>query len=271
MDTIIRFLTWTQITVASPEPYGWFHLAFFVFGMAAVLLLVHFLKRGGQKQHKIVFLSVSLFLIAMEIYKQLFFSFVMYDHYPWYIFPLQLCSTPMYLAFVVAFLKPSNLKTGLLGYMALYGLLGGLSVMLYPGDVFVTNLTISVQSMLWHLSLVFIGLYILATNQFGTKPKDFLKAFVTFVCMVTFVLLLNVVIYNIINPIGVAEPTTFNMFFISPYFTTTWPVFREVQQVNHWLYVGFYVAALTLGAYLFYFLNQKRYKRGSVFTQKPKQ
>ncbi len=261
MNWFTNFLTWTKIPMETPTSYGWFHLLFLVGGFLMIGVLLFLLRNGSEKQHKIVLFSAGLFLIIIEIYKQLFYTFVEYESYAWYAFPLQLCSTPMYLSVLVAFLKPSKFKTGVLGYLALYGLVGGLTVMFYPGDVFVSNLNISAHSMLWHLTLVFIGAYILVTKQFGQNKKHYWYAFGAFLTMIAFILIANISGYWLLNPPGSESITTFNMFFISPYYNSPWPVFVDIQQFSYVLFLLSYLFVVSLLALLVFVINYQLTKK----------
>ena len=252
MDKILNFLEWTKVDMETPQPYGVFHLAFFFGGLAVIVGLLFLLRNASPKTQKIVLWTSSIILILVELYKQLFFTFVLYDEYKWYSFPLQLCSTPMYLTPMFLLLKPGKIKTGLMGYVALFGTLGGISVMLYPNTVFMSNLSISIQTMVWHLMLIFIGLFLLVTKQFGTKRGDFKKAAVAFASVVGFVLVLDVVMYHVLNPVGTTDITTFNMFFISPYFTSNFPLLDVIQEFSYPLFLFSYVFTLTLFAFVIY-------------------
>ena len=61
--------------------------------------------------------------------------------------------------------------------------------------------------------------------------------------------ILNIFVYNI----GVLNGETFNMFYISPYFTSTLPVFDVVQEnVPFIIFLLIYIWAIFMGATLVY-------------------
>jgi hypothetical protein len=250
MNWLINFLNFTHYEIETPKAYGLFHLGFLIIGLAIVITLAIVLRRGGNKQHKIVFLSVSILLIIIETYKQLYFTYVLYDSYAWYAFPLQMCSMPIYLCLILAFLKEGKIKRGIAGFVGLYSFLSGLLVVFIPGDCFMSNLSISIHTMVWHLTITFVGLYCLTTGLTGKKLKDLIPAFITFLIVIGFIVIVDIVGYNLLNPEGVTSITTFNMFFISPYYTTSLPVLPAIQEISYVLFLSCYIFAFTLGATL---------------------
>lgn len=255
MNIIYDFLKLTHIEITRPEAYGTFHLSFLIGGLITIAVLCFLLRKGGKKQHKIVFLTLGILLLVLEIYKQLYFNIYLADTYQWYAFPLQFCSTPMYLALIVPFLKEGKVKKSMLGYLALFAFIAGISVMVHPGDVFMGNLSISLQTMIWHLSLVFIATYIMVTKQFGTKLKDYVYAFVGFLVMICIILVVDIIMYNVLNAAGSVDLITFNMFFISPYYMTTLPVFPAIQSINYFLFLFSYIFAFSFSAFLIFIVN----------------
>ena len=62
--------------------------------------------------------------------------------------------------------------------------------------------------------------------------------------------MLNVIVYNT----GVLNGETFNMFYISPYFESSLPVFEKIYTlVPYSLFLIIYVVALSIGSYIIYF------------------
>lgn len=267
MDFLIDFLKWTKVDMVKPEPYGVFHLSFLFGGLLLIAGLLYLLRGASPRTQKIVLWTSAIILVVVELYKQLFFTFVLYEEYKWYSFPLQLCSSPMYLVPLFLLLKSGNLKTGLMGYVALFGTLGGLSVMVYPTTVFMSTVNISVQTMVWHLMLIFIGLFLLVTKQFGTKKGDYKKAVIAFASIVGIVIVFNVIMYHVLNPAGTTDITTFNMFFVSPYFITNFPLLNSIQEFSYVVFIVSYVVILSGLAGVIYGVYQLFAKR--VTTKKP--
>ena len=124
-------------------------------------------------------------------------------------------------------------------------MLAGVMVMLIPGDVFISKTGINIQTMVHHGGQVFIGVFLLATRQVKIDIKTPLRALPTFIALVATALLLNLTMVNFTGG------KTFNMFFISPYFPSTLPVFSVIyEKVPYIIFLLLYILALTLGAYL---------------------
>mgnify|MGYP003462252067 FL=1 len=61
--------------------------------------------------------------------------------------------------------------------------------------------------------------------------------------------LMNIVVYNL----GILNGETFNMFYISPYFISTLPVFDVIQEnVPYLVYLIIYILALIMGGIIIY-------------------
>ena len=61
---------------------------------------------------------------------------------------------------------------------------------------------------------------------------------------------MNIIVYNS----GILKDESFNMFYISPYFTSTLPVFDIIQEsVPYPLYLITYLCVLITGALIIYF------------------
>ena len=95
-DCLDRFIEFTAWEMTKPKAYGPFHLIFTFLGVALCLLLAWKFRRLGERGNKILLISVSLFLMVTEAYKQLFYYYHMEDEkYNFGIFPFHLCSVPM--------------------------------------------------------------------------------------------------------------------------------------------------------------------------------
>ena len=69
---------------------------------------------------------------------------------------------------------------------------------------------------------------------------------------VTIAGIMNILVYNI----GILNGETFNMFYISPYFISTLPVFNVIQEnVPYVVYLIIYIWVLILGSLVIYFIS----------------
>ena len=72
LDAFFAATAWKMVT---PPSYGVFHLAFFFVGLALSIFFAWKLRNLGEKGTRSLLLSIGIFLVAAEIYKQLFYFF----------------------------------------------------------------------------------------------------------------------------------------------------------------------------------------------------
>ena len=133
-------------------------------------------------------------------------------------------------------------------FLGTFGLFAGLTVMFYPGDVFISTIGINIQTMVWHGGMVVIGLYCLVSGRLQFTIKQFFSGVLVFVVLVAIAITLNIVVYNS----GVLNGETFNMFFISPYFTCTLPVLNLFQHLPYPIFVLIYILGFILAAFIIF-------------------
>ena len=252
---------WMWPEGGNPKPYGLLHIFSLLFMVILIYLFVTklALKYNKKTDDKVVF-GIGLFLIIIEIYKQIFNTLVSTNGYQWYMFPFQFCSVPMYIAIISSLLKEGKVKDAMYKFLAYYGLVAGTAVMLIPGDVFTSPYAvISFHSMLWHISLVVMGCYLLISRRLGFEfKKDIVPAFIVFVSVVTLAIIFNIIGYNAF--FGNSEINVhghmMNLFFISPYYITTLPVLSLIQpRVPYPIFLLCYLVMFTLGVSLVWLVN----------------
>ena len=102
-EKIIRSTAWEMET---PKAYGAFHLTFFIVGLAVSIGLALLLRNIGDRGNKRLLVGIGVFLMVTELYRQIFYYFVMGDRsIQWWTFPFQLCDVPMYLCIIAPLLK----------------------------------------------------------------------------------------------------------------------------------------------------------------------
>ena len=119
-----KFFELTAWTMTPPATFGTFHILWLVFGLGGSVLLAWLLRKSSEKQNKIIFLVMGIFLIITEIYKQLFYYYIIGGNTLW-IFPFQLCSVPMYMCFFVPFIKNKKVQTAFYAFLMIFNLFGG--------------------------------------------------------------------------------------------------------------------------------------------------
>lgn len=246
--SVLRILDWKMET---PQAYGLFHVLWLAGTFAAAILFSLWHRKHPSDRQRKVILTTSIFVILLEIYKQINYSFsyengIAFD-YQWYAFPMQFCSTPMYVGLLAGLTKKGKLHTALCAYLTTFSLFAGAAVMFYPGDVFIGTIGINIQTMICHGSMIFLGIYLLATGYVKLEHKTILKAVPVFTVFVALAVVLN----EIAHQTGLLETETFNMFYISPYCDPHLPVYSLVQGVVPfpWCLV-LYILGFTAAAYI---------------------
>lgn len=256
MSAIKKILYILEKDMITPTPFGWYHWLWIILGIVAIALLCSQRKHASEKQLKRVLGIYGIVALTTELLKQLSWSLdvggplggLVWD-YSWYSAPFQLCSTPIYVSLLCLCLKKSKLRDHLLSYMALITIQGGLMTMLMPSSCFVDDILVNIHTMWLHCGSMVVGVYLLMTGIVPLEKKSLLRAGVTFLCFVAIALTMNVSVYHS----GILGDETFNMFYISPYFTSDLPVFDAIQAaVPYPLFLASYIAALILGSTVIY-------------------
>ena len=225
--------------------------------------LMFYLGRKARTNGKIrdyFTMTMGLILISTEIYKQILFAYHynFEGDYHWSLFPFQLCSIPMYTSAIMPLAKNDKLRKSLFSFMALYGMLGGLSVTLYQSSVLTReDYSLDYQSIIWHFALIALGIYSATYLNIGSSSfKKSLKLYQygTF-AFLGFLILAEIINLLIVLNHGYNEFTAGgNMFYISMFmFNLDIPVLSTITSTCGW-YVGFigYTFVLMLGAFVIF-------------------
>lgn len=228
--------------------YGAFHILYTLIGFALCGFLAWKLRKVSDRTAGWILFTLGVVLALSEVFKQLFYYFVMMDNcYSWGDFPFQLCSIPMYLCLIAPWLKPGKLQRGMYSFMVLYNLLGGAIAFAEPSGLLLTHRFLTIHALVWHMLLVFIGLFICMSKRGGNRVGDYKGAFWTFIglCGIAFAL-------NCFVQYGLGA--SMNMFFVGPG-ESPLVVFKQFSQWFGW-YVNtpIYIFAVSLGAYLLFVL-----------------
>lgn len=214
MEEIILFFE-TKIT--TPRPWGAYHLCCMAVLVACVALLVAFGKklRADPKLVRRLTAGTGIFLIVIEALKQVLYGLHageggVYWDYPWWVFPLQMCSTPMYVCFALLFCPEGRVRRALCTYLGTFGMFGGIVVMLLPSTVFTDLLFVDLHTMVWHIGLVCLGVLQWSGGSAGQKATDMIGCAVVFVIFAGTAAALDCALPQL------AEEG-FNMFYLSPY------------------------------------------------------
>lgn len=219
-----------------PKFLGFFHLISISVTAFLTTILCKKAKASSEKSERRVAFWVWLVLVILEAYKQFVYAFdleneVLSLNYKWSGFPFQLCSAPLYVLPLIAFLPSGKIREAFAAFYGTFVLLGGIAVCVYPGNVFVETLGINLHTMVWHGSQVFLGIYFNLRRFFDESKtnlkKYFLSALPVFLLFVAVAVTLNEGMYNYFTANALDE--SFNMFFISPHYECMFPILDLIQ------------------------------------------
>lgn len=252
MDAFFESISWPMERIPS---YGLFHILYTLIGFAICGMAAWKLRHVSDKTANRILFALGLLLAISEIFKQLFYYFVMMDNrYSWGDFPLQLCSIPMYMCLVVPWLKPGKLQRGMYSFMVLYNLLGGAISFAEPSGLLLDHWFLTIHALVWHMLLVFIGLFICISKRGGNRQSDYVGATWTFVALCGIAFGLNCFVQLVLGE-------GMNMFFVGPG-NSPIVVFKQFSEWFGWyINTPIYIFAVSLGAYilfcLIYYLQNK--------------
>jgi len=240
-----EFFFFTAWEMQKPTSYGPFHIIFMICGFTLAFFLAYFLSKNKKiNPKKILFIS-SIFLIVTEIYKQLFYFFVIGNgSYVFWIFPFQLCSLPMYLGVILYFSKSNLVSSSIKNFMCVFSFLGGVASYLEPSGMHHEYVTLTLHSYIWHLVLVFIGLYIFLSCDVCNTKEGYFGSSVIFLISCLIAQFFNTVFHKI---------EYINMFFISPFYNSSIIVLKDIYKNFGW-FAAFisYIIALLLASAIIY-------------------
>ena len=256
MNLFERLLYFLQGEMTEPTAFGWFHVLWLVLVIIAIFILFKRKKHYSEKQLKMVLGIYGFVALILELLKQLIWTFnydpitniITWD-YEWYAFPFQLCTTPIFISIICLFLKKGKLRNSLLSYMAYITILGSISTMLLPDSCFVSDILVNIHTMWLHLGSFVVSVYLLISGEIKINIESLKQAIKVFLIFVGIAEFMNIFVYNI----GVLNGETFNMFYISPYFISTLPVFCIIQEIVPYIvYLIIYIWALIIAAFIIY-------------------
>ena len=243
LDGVISSTAWTM---TPPKAYGAFHLLFTFFGVAACVLLAWKLRNLGEKGNRIVLIGVGVFLMLTEIYKQLFYYFYIGNNsYQWWIFPFQLCSVPMYLCILAPLLRKGTVQKSMYSFMMIYNLLGGAMAFIEPSGIIHSYWTLTLHAFVWHMMLIFVGVYLIVSDRGGKTVKDYHRASLNFLVLCVLAFCINLIFWDV-------SEGSINMFFVGPK-NSSLLFFQQISEHFGW-YVStlLYIPVVCLGGFLIF-------------------
>lgn len=263
MSFLKHFIEATAWTMEKPKAYGAFHLIFTFVGLAVCILLAYVLRKTGKRGNRIILTSVGVFLLLTEIYKQLFYYYHIGEgSYQWWIFPFQLCSVPMYLCLIAPWLKEGKVQAAMYHFMTTFNLLGGIMAFAEPSGIIHGYWTLTLHAFVWHMILIFVGLYLIASGRGAKTVKDYLSSVVLFLVLAVIAFVINLLFWDV-------SGGTIKMFYVGPAISPL-AVFKDIATNCGW-YVNtpIYLVAVSLGAFLLFlpaYLYERRKQKKAALT-----
>lgn len=262
-DLLVQLMTLTAWEMQKPKAYGTFHLTFTFVGLAICILLAYLLRGLSEKGNRRLLLGMGTFLLLTELYKQLFYTYYIGGGtYQWWIFPFQLCSIPMYLCVIAPFIKRPRVRHGMYAFMTTFNLLGGIMAFAEPSGIVHGYWTLTLHAFLWHMTLVFLGLYLIASGRGANTLRDYRDGVLTFLALCVIAFGINVAVNY-----GLGEHI--NMFFVGPK-NSSLAVFKDIAERFGWYTsTALYIPTVCLGAFLLFlpvYLYRRKKKRKTIKT-----
>ena len=221
---------------AVPFLFGVFHITAIIVSLLAIIFAVRALSDVGERVFRKFLLALWVILLILEVYREVAFSLTLVNgefvwNYAWYQFPFQLCGTPLYVIPIVVFAPEGKFRRACMSFLAVWSLFGGLTVMVYPAEIFVSQIGISIQSYFHHAMQVLIGV-VIAVREARSRRLNFrffMRGSYVFLTLFGIAMLMNIVAYRILSANDIND--SFNMFFISPYYSCSLPILSEIQKI----------------------------------------
>ena len=242
----------------TPAMFGAVHLG--ILGAIALTLVLLFfvLRKRSEKALLRLLFVLGVCMLSAEVWKQWFVHRYVYNgvRSMWF-FPWQLCSMAMYVSTAAPFLK-GKARDAALVFLCTFSLVGALVALAVPADMMRPQILLFAHSFLYHAVMLIEAL--IAVLLLTRRPRvSFLPALVLFCGMALVAEGINLVSHAIIPSITYQA----NMFYITPFYPTTQPVFDVIAQrcgiaVEIVLYLGV-IAAASCGLYrLWYALFRQK-------------
>lgn len=207
-----------------PAAYGPFHLVFTAVLLAVTVWAAWRLRNTTEKGNRIVMGCVGGFLLLTEVYKILFHIYVdPYDWGFWGCFPFQLCSVPMYLSLWCAVCRNQKVNSWLYECMFAVNMFGGLMAFIEPSGIQHGYVTLTAHAYIWHMLLIFLGLYLYFSKRACTERGGYKKAAVSYLVSCAAAQGMNLLFAGKIN-----------CFYISPYVISPLAVFKNIYAACGW-------------------------------------
>jgi hypothetical protein len=241
-----------NIEMSEPAAFGGFHL-FCILAVALVSIYLTRMADCSERNFRRVTGAMFLVMFALELVKQTLFSMsveegrVIYQ-YNWSDFPFQLCSTPLYVLPLLAFLPDGWLRDSAAAYTMTFAFIGGLTTYIVPSSIFTTSVFRNIQTVIHHGIQIASGVYTASHYRRRVSRRLFLLGTTLFSAFYLVANLLNTAGYKLFVALGFFEEgEKFNMFYVSPRADQSTPVFDSLfNLIPPVAFIVLYFVVLTL-------------------------
>ena len=152
----------------------------------------------------------------------------------------------MYFCIAAALLKDGPVRNGMYNFMLAFNLMGGFVAFFEPSGLMHEYWTLTIHAFIWHLTLIFVGLYLGFSKRAGRSIKDYRSTVLTFLGLCVIAFAINLIFRKV-------SGASINMFFIGPS-NSPIIVFKTISEKFGWyINTPIYIAVLCSGAFLFYY------------------
>lgn len=163
-----------------------------VFGLIGLCLYLS--RNMSEKAIYKTILIISIVALISEFGKMLFVGLT-YGIEKVEFIPLYFCSLFMYSGILASFSKVEWLKTTGLSFLGMGGIIGSLAFFVYPSAC-IPNYPIyhymCLRTMLYHGSMIYVGVLILMKGYYKPKAKDFINYFVALIIVGLMAYVINI-------------------------------------------------------------------------------
>lgn len=235
----------------TPQPYGPAHMLLLAGILAATVGFAFAVRKREEKTLFRLLFAFGVLMLITEAWKQWFVIRYVYcgTRSMWF-FPWQLCSMAMYASALAPFLK-GRAQDAALVFLCTFSVIGAVFALLFPGDMMRPQILLFMHSFLYHMLMLFEGLLALFLLR-RRKKAPFFPALLLFLGAAAIAEGINAVSHLIIGNIRYES----NMFYITPFYPSTQPVFRAIAvHAGVLTEILVYLGAIALSAYLLYLLE----------------
>ena len=232
----------------TPKLFGILHITFLILGIITSILLYLYIKNKNESVLIKFIYILSMTMFVGEIWKQIFtYKYVFNNEYNMWFFPWQLCSMAMYCGIALPLIKKER-KNILLVFLSTYSLLAAIVALIGPLDMLRPQVLLTFHGFIYHILMVYLAIISIVVlrkrNNIKFKPTFFL-----FLIMSLIAEIINIISHLIFNDIHYES----NMFYISPFYPTTQPVFNTIaDKCGIFIEVIIYLSVISLMSYLLY-------------------